>query len=476
MPTPAIHPSPYSGTWYPDDRDSLTALLDGLWRKSAARTGEFLYSGGRAFVVPHAGLMYSGTVAAAVYRHLAQQQPRCVIVAGFAHRGAPPGIWIPEVEGFETPLGEVAVEQALVEKLASAEAFRRMSESRLCDHSVELQLPLLQKAVPQATVLPLYVGQLDASARERAADALAECMARDTVLLASSDLTHFGSGFHFQPFPVNRATSDNLRHLDYQVMEAAGSLRHELFLETLRETSATVCGYDPIALALATLRRLESAGEIFQEVLDYQTSGEITGDFHQSVSYGALGYFPWASFELDDEAQRAVLNLARSTLAEYQRTGDRQVPELLAPGLPALGMRAPLFVTLHQDGKLRGCLGRIASDLPLEKSVPELTMSAALEDTRFPPVEPTETGLEVEVSILSPMKRIPQLGDFRVGEHGALLKARGRQGLLLPQVATERNWSAEQFLQALGIKAGAGQGAHMDPAAQLYVFRAQIIH
>ena len=476
MPASAMHATPYSGTWYPDERRALEALLDELWRKSEERTGGFLLSGARAFVVPHAGLVYSGTVAAAVYRHLGRQQPRSIVVAGFSHRGAPAGIWIPEIEGFQTPLGEVSVDQELAERLASKRPFHKLAESRLCDHSVEIQLPLIQKAVPQAKVLPLYVSQLDASSREEAASVLAESVNADTVLVASSDLTHFGSGFHYQPFPVDRVVAERLRHLDGQVIEAVGSLREELFLETLRETGATVCGCDPIALMLRTLRRFEADGEIFQEVLDYQTSGEITGDFQHSVSYGALGYFPHTSFELDEPARNAVLALARRTLAEYQRTGGQDVPESPPSGLPALERHAPLFVTLHQRGILRGCLGKNTPGEPLEKSVPELTMAAALEDPRFDPVAPSEEGLDVEVSILSPMKRITSLGDFRVNEHGALLRVGGRQALLLPQVATERNWSGEQFLQALGLKAGVGQGAHLDPSAKLHVFRAQIIH
>ncbi len=471
-----VHASPFSGTWYPDEPVALESLLDDLWKQSEKRTGAFLLSGARAFLVPHAGLMYSGTVGAAVYRHLERQQPRCVIVAGFTHRGAPDGISIPDIEAYQTPLGRVPVDSELAGAISSAAPFRRSPESRVCDHSVEIQLPFLQKALPRAAVVPLYVGHLDPAAREKAADVLARCLAPDVALIASSDLTHFGRDFGFEPFPVDRAVADRLRRLDFQVLESSGSLREELFLETLRETSATVCGVEPIALMLATLRRIEAGGEIFQEVLDYRTSGEITGDFHHSVSYGSLGFFPYRSFELDEKARKALLDLARRTLAEYRRTGKKAIPRFPSIGLPALTRCAPLFVTLHQYGKLRGCLGRTTTDASLEDAVPELTMAAALEDSRFDPVSPSDEGIDIEISVLSPMKRITQAGDFRIHEHGAMLKAKGRQGLLLPQVSIERNWNAGQFLQALGTKAGAGGGAHLDPSAKIYVFRAQVIH
>jgi len=476
MPSSSTHASPYSGTWYPGDKPELSRLLDELWKKSAERTGAGLTPGGHAFVVPHAGLMYSGTVAASAYRHLEQQQPRRVLLAGFSHRGGPPGIAIPDIGEFSTPLGRVAIDRELAGRLAAEEPFHRMPEAGLCDHSVEIQLPLLQRAAPDARVVPLYVGSLDPATREKAAGILAGCLSSDTVLLASSDLTHFGRGFHFQPFPVDAAVSDRLRELDFEVIEAVGSLQVQLFFDALRETSSTVCGYEPIALLLATVSRLSQQNEAFQEVLDYQTSGEITGDFHSSVSYGALGFFPHTSFELNADEQAAVLKLAGQTLAHYQKTGSTRVPELPPSGLPALGRRAGLFVTLHKESRLRGCLGRTAPAHSLEHAVPEMTLATALEDTRFDPVSTSESGLEVEVSILSPLKRIARLEDSRVNQHGAVLKAKGRMGILLPQVATERNWSADQFFHALATKTGVGPDVYSDPATRIYVFRAQVIH
>lgn len=476
MPALAVHATPYSGSWYPGEADELDRLLEQLWRESESRTGSSFLPGGRAFVVPHAGLVYSGRVAAAVYRHLEQQQPRTVIVAGFAHRGAPEGILLPEIGSYQTPLGRVAVDTETAQRLAARAPFRFAPESRLCDHSVEIQLPLLQKAAPQAAIVPLYVSSLDAAARQAAAGHLADCLTPGTVLLASSDLTHYGRGFRYEPFPVDWAVAERLRKLDEEVIEAAGSLQEEFFLETLRRTGATVCGYNPISLLLATVRRLDFGHEYFQQTLDYQTSGEITGDYHHSVSYGALGYFPHTSFELDQDDQSFLLDLARRTLAHYQQTGKTTPPPFPSSGRPALARRAGVFVTLHSDGKLRGCIGNVFPVEPLEQAVPQLTLAAALDDPRFDPVSREEHGLEIEISVLSPMKRILRPEELRAGEHGALLRLGARQGLLLPQVASERGWTAEQFLRALGNKAGAGQQACWDPAAKLYVFRAQVFH
>ncbi len=476
MPTAATHVSPYAGNWYPDDPEALRNLLTDLWRSSEERTGPCVLRGGKAFVVPHAGLIYSGTVAASVYRHLEIQRPERIVLLGFCHRGSAGGVSIPDVNSFQVPNGQVRVDRDCVAELLAHPPFQSTSEVRLCDHSIEIQLPLLRRSLPAARVVPLYIGHLDPSERAEAAGPLATLLREPgTVFLASSDLTHYGGGFHFQPFPVDARTPDRLRDLDAAVIEAASSLWEELFLDALRETSATVCGYDPVSLLLAVLRRVDADTEIFQEELDYQTSGEITGDFHHSVSYGALGFFPHTSFDLGVSERELLLEIARKTLAEYQRTGRRSAPVFAGSPIPALQRRCGVFVTLRKNGQLRGCLGRTTHLEPLQHAVPDLTLSAALEDRRFDPLQPSESGIDIEISVLTPMKRILDAADFRLHAHGALLKAGGRQGVLLPQVAAGRNWEARHFLEALARKAGVNTDVFAEPSTRLYVFRAQVI-
>ncbi|MCL6506311.1 MAG: apolipoprotein N-acyltransferase, partial [Bryobacteraceae bacterium] len=167
------HVSPYSGSWYPGDAVQLQELLGQLWRRSEERTGCELQPRAAAFVVPHAGLIYSGAVAAAVYRRLETWKPRRVLLLGFSHRGGPPGVAIPDTEAYRTPLGDLEVDREAVADLLGCEPFRLVEERAVCDHSVEIQLPLLQRAVPEAKLVPLYVGDLSGEARERAAVRLA---------------------------------------------------------------------------------------------------------------------------------------------------------------------------------------------------------------------------------------------------------------------------------------------------------------
>jgi len=163
----ATHDSPYSGSWYPADRIELDELIDRLWESSGQRTGAYLLENPLGFVVPHAGLVYSGTVAASAYRHIERCRPKRIVLLGFAHRGCPPGLWIPDVASVRTPLGEVRVDAEVVADLTAGGEFRILSEARLCDHSIEIQLPLIQRAAPDSSVVPVYVGQLSDRARAK---------------------------------------------------------------------------------------------------------------------------------------------------------------------------------------------------------------------------------------------------------------------------------------------------------------------
>jgi MEMO1 family protein len=462
----AVHASPYSGHWYPASVAELESLLDRAFTESQSRTGSYVDSGLLACVVPHAGPMYSGTVAAAAYRTLARRHPERVVLLGFSHRGGPRGIAWPDTHAIATPLGEMRIDREFLERLP----FARVREDEVCDHSVEIQLPFLQRAVPGVPVAPLYAGLLNDGDRRAAAEALAAASTPGTVLVASSDFTHYGREFGFLPFPADSRAPGRIHELDHECIGAAGSLHSEVFLETLRRTGATVCGREPIALLLEFLRRRNFS--VWQETLDYQASGEITGDWRHSVSYAALGYFPDAAFELDVAEQKALLGCAEAALDRLRATGRRQPSP--APGAGALESRRGVFVSLHQGERLLGCIGNCGGAQSLAEAVPELTLAAALDDPRFGPATRVEGEIEIEISVLSPMRLITGEEEFQVGRHGAHLSLGAHRGLLLPQVAKGRDWSAADFLEALAHKAGLGPRAWQKAEARLSVFEARV--
>ncbi len=475
MPAAVVHDSPFAGFWYPDDPHRLRTLIASAFDESIRRAPGPLLEGALGFVVPHAGVAYSGRVAAAAYRHLARRQPRTVIVLGFSHQGAPPGAWIPEIDAYRTPFGEVAVDREAVRSLVAGASFRLQPESVLCDHSVEIQLPLLQHACPEARIVPVYVSSLTPDEREGAARSLATIVAAGAVVIASSDFTHYGAGFRYVPFPCDRHTSLELRKLDEGLIEIASSIDAGYFSQTLRAESATVCGREAIALLLATLRQLPGDDECYQQTLDYETSGEITGDYTHSVSYAALGYFPWSAFQLDEHEKAQLLRSARCALQNYQKAGSRN-PLPIERSSSRLGRPGAAFVTLRRGNDLRGCVGHISSNQPLAALVPELVVSAASEDRRFEPIRSDESDIAVEISILSPMKMLADRALLRAGVDGGYLKSGKRlSGLLLPQVASSRHWTGAEFLRALALKTGFPSGVFDDREARLFAFRAQLI-
>lgn len=458
-----VHISPYSGTWYPSDDAELERLIHDCFESSANRTGPYLLPDGLGFIVPHAGPQYSGVVASAVYRALRRQKPERIILLAFPHRGGLCGPAVPRTGAVATPFGVVGIDNALGGR------FRQVAEDLVCDHSFEIQLPFLQKAAPGARLSPVYVGPMSNSERRRAAAILAEEWCPGTVFLASSDFTHYGRNFGYMPFPTDDRVAERLQALDFECIEVAGSLDSSLFFETLAETAATVCGSDPIALLLDTLDR-QRPGNPFQVTLDYQTSGEITGDYHHSVSYAALGYYNASAFELSAADCEALLTSAHETLRRLRTTGQREV---VCPqgGSLALESCRGVFVSLHRGPELLGCVGCSTSHSPLAGAVPEFALAAALEDPRFRPGAAVEGPVDIEISVLTPLRRVRNAGSFQIGRHGAVLTLGGRSGLLLPQVATGRGWNAAQFLAALARKSGVDPE---DPRARMYVFEAQV--
>jgi AmmeMemoRadiSam system protein B/AmmeMemoRadiSam system protein A len=466
----AAHISPYGGSWYPRQKSELNTVLDTAFDDSRRRTGLYVLPRVRAIVVPHAAPCYSGTVAAAAYRHLQATRPERVYILGFSHRRAVRGIAIPDVKSYRTPLGDIAVDSSTVRGLCAVAPFYLADEREVCDHSVEIQLPFLQRAAPAAAVIPVYVGQLEDGEWTEAAGALARMWRPGDVFVASSDLTHYGRRFHYVPFRADRQIAARLRELDRSVIDAASGIDSDLFLKRLCQSGATACGRQPIALLLRTLSLID-AEDIFEQELDYQASGEITGDFSETVSYAAIGYFHRSSFELNELERNHLMLIARATLRHLVETGERAVVPPL--GLPAVSIRAPVFVSIHRAGHLLGCVGRLSHSLPLSDEVPEVTLAAALDDPRRAPSERITSDAEIEISVLTPMKLVRGVEAIRIGRDGAFVECGAHSGLLLPQVAG-RGWTAARFVDILLRKAGLGPRALGAPGMRLFVFQAQV--
>jgi hypothetical protein len=264
-----VRPPAVAGAFYPGDRDRLAATLDRLMADAPQSTARVP----KALVVPHAGYIYSGPIAATAYARLrgAASQLRRVVLLGPSHRVRLRGLALPDAEGLATPLGILPVDS---EGAATVARLPQVSSSALAhsqEHSLEVQLPFLQRVLPGVPVVPLVVG---AASAEQVAEVLEQLWERDdTLVLISSDLSHYLS--YDEAREVDRETADRILELDAEHVD-----------------TDQACGAIPLSgLLLAARRRGLRAQE-----LDLRNSGDTAGDRDRVVGYGSF------SFELPQEA------------------------------------------------------------------------------------------------------------------------------------------------------------------------------
>lgn len=462
----ASHVSSLAGSWYPGDPAALRDLLANVQDRSETRTGKFVRKGALGFIVPHAAPMYSGTVAASVYRHVRASGAARIFVLGFSHRRTLPGIAIPAAGALQTPLGEVRVDRDAATRLAAIPPFHTVPQGAASDHSVEIQVPFLQVYAPETTIVPLYVGRLSVEERAAAAEALRNELDGRTVLIASSDLTHYGHAFGYEPFDAARAEDGGLRNLDLGALAACSSLSAPVLSDYIARTATNVCGAAPIELLLEVMKHV--ADEVFMETFDYETSGAITGNYQHSVSYGAAGFFPHSAFYLERDQPAALLASTRFSLDHFRR---RRARETRQPEDDALRQKGRVFVSLYENKQVRGCVGCFPAPHPLSEATAHLAVSA-LEDRRFGPVENSDN-LVIEIQILTPPKSVAGVNELHSGVHGAWLNSGDREGLLLPTVAERYGLSRTRFLSELARKAGLPDSVYSGSDWQLSVFRVQ---
>lgn len=173
---------------------------------------------------------------------------------------------------------------------------------------------------------------------------------------------------------------------------------------------------------------------------------------------------------LDDAAKKSLLQRARHAIARAIGVEPTPNPQTALPQQ----FRAGAFVTLRMKGGLRGCIGYPGPELPLIEVIERCAVSAAISDPRFPPVGPDEwNDIDVEVSVLGPIESVADIKEVVVGRHGLIVEFGSRRGLLLPQVATEWNWNAEQFASQTCIKAGLPENA-WQKGAKVFKFEAEV--
>jgi AmmeMemoRadiSam system protein B/AmmeMemoRadiSam system protein A len=430
-PSSALRRAAVAGLFYPGSADALRAEIERLlgsvtvlWPRPASP---------KALIVPHAGYAYSGAIAASAYALLraARGSIRRVVLLGPGHRVPVRGLALPAAEAFDTPLGRVPVDAEAAASLRTLPQVETSGQAHALEHSLEVQLPFLQAVLGDFALLPLVVG----AASQRA---VAEVLERvwggpETLVVVSSDLSHY------LPYAVACET-------DRATVNAILDLRDDLDHEQ-------ACGATPVA-ALAIAARTRG---LVPELLDLRNSGDTAGDRDRVVGYAAIAFWSPGEQAYDESHGRALLGLARESLATALGEGGGRRQHA-----PASWLNAPRasFVTLTAGGALRGCIGTLLPRRPLGEDVAANALAAALSDPRFPAVTRAELeGLRIEVSVISPLVPMRCEDDETLhaalvpGKDGLVLECGPRQATFLPQVWAQLPEPA-RFLGELRRKAG----------------------
>ncbi len=469
-----------AGGFYPSDETTLRKQIESFFSKLPKQD---LSDKPIALISPHAGYQYSGLVAAYGYSTIKDKNYKRVVVLAPSHYGGFRGVSILHVTHYRTPLGLVEVDRDACDKLLKETSlFGTYPEADKHEHSLETQLPFLQMTLKDFKLVPLLIGYLSNEDIQKVAECIKPLITEDTLIIASSDFTHFGPRFDYVPFRKDIET--NIKKLDYGAFDKILTVDADGFLKYRAETDITACGYLPIGVLLKLLPT-NSKGTL----LNYDTSGRQTGDFTNSVSYGSIvftipskektGSLPnpnKTGEKMNEKAKKTLLEIARKTV-EASINND-PLPEFEVTD-PAIQGKQGAFVTLRNHGKLRGCIGRFISDIPLYKVVSEMALAAATQDPRFQfePITASELkDIDIEISIISPLEKTDNPLNIELGKHGIYIKKGFRSGCFLPQVATETGWSKEEFLtQCCYGKAGLPPDAWKDPKTSVFIFTAEII-
>ncbi len=462
---PTIRPPAVAGTFYPADADELADQIRGFLRAVPSRS---VPGSIKALIAPHAGYVYSGQVAAHAYKLLEGMKCDTVIVIAPSHRYSFRGASVYPRGAYQIPLGLIPINHALTEQLVQAsEHITALPEAHAREHSLEVQLPFLKMVLGDFSLIPLIMGSCDYAACEAIAAALYRVVKDKPVLIvASSDLSHY--------HPYQTAVT-----LDQTVINFIKRFDPKGLYHALTTDACEACGALPIITTMLCAQKLGATQAV---QLCYANSGDVSGDKSAVVGYVAAALLtpsvssPHRPVDVDlgltvDEKQ--VLHTIARTAIESGCTG-KSVPEL-PPLTATLREKRGAFVTLHKRDNLRGCIGYIRAQKPLFQTIQEMAHAAAFQDSRFRPVTRDELkDISIEISVLTPLKKISRIEEIEVGRHGIYIVKDFHSGLLLPQVATENKWDREAFLRHTCAKAGLPDNAWEDASTEMYIFSADI--
>jgi len=442
-----------AGSFYPAQPDQLRGAVDEYLAGAEVSAGE-----GRllAVISPHAGYQYSGKIAGYAYRHLQTRDVGTVVLIGASHHAAFRGISVYANGSLKTPLGKVKVNGEIARALVREDAGVRVSpEVFEKEHSIEVQLPFLQRTLRSFTVVPVLIGTPSRESFDHLAAKLVEIIRNDpsVLIVASTDLSHYHD-------------YDTAVRMDKKVTDAIERMAVEEVEGLLMKGEGEMCGGYPVLLTMVVARGLGATNGVLYR---YANSGDVVAEKGRVVGYASIGLY---QSELSEDEKRELVTLARDTVVQHVSEKARADYKVRNRRLLANGAA---FVTIKRGEQLRGCIGNIQPVMPLYQSVIRNAISASSRDGRFLPVREDELAdIDIEVTVLSPLVPLADAREIKVGTHGLYIVNGLHSGILLPQVARENRWDSATFLKQVSLKAGMPENAWKE--SRIFTFTAQILN
>ncbi len=460
-----------AGSFYPAQQDELNSTLKQLFAKAVPSKS---IKPVIAIISPHAGYVSSGEVAASSFHQIdPEKKYENIFIIGSSHYVAFDGASIYSQGNFITPFGTVKVNTELANQLIKKNSiFSNRTDAHTREHSVEVQLPFLQYILKKDfRIIPIILGTQSPQTCKRIAEMLKPYLNSKNLFIISTDFSHYPS-------------YDNAKSVDKSIADAILSNSPENLIHSIASfeqkdianLATCLCGWTSV---LTLLYMTENNPDIDYTHIQYKNSGDTEyGEKNRVVGYNAIAVSlkekkERAEFKLTLKDKKELLAIARNTIEQYVK--NRKKPEINEKNLSSkMKTNCGAFVTLKKRGNLRGCIGRFDASEPLYSVIQEMAIASATKDYRFSQVEPDEfPELEIEISVLTPMRRIDSISEIELGKHGIYIRKGYSSGTFLPQVATETGWTKEEFLgHCAQDKAGIGWDGWKD--AELFVYEALV--
>ena len=465
-----IRKSVVAGTWYPGDRDELNQEIERYLNNCEKMKipGKILTT-----MAPHAGYAYSGQIAACAYKQVEGNEYDAVIVLAPSHREAFKGASVYNKDGYQTPLGTVPIHNEIAAKIIEYDdTIKDSYEGHREEHSLEIQLPFLQKAIPDLKIVPIAIWDYSLENCKLVSKAIVNAVKGKNILLAvSTDLYH---GYSYK----------ECQKMNDRTIGKILAMEPEELCQGFLSQKYQACGAGPIVVAEMVAMKL---GADESKLVARTNSGDVTGKRDgYIVGYAAMLLYQSGEDDvindedvgvdlgLADNDKQELLNLARKSI---QAAVNKKSSPAVSQSSPIMNEYRGAFVTITKQGLLRGCIGYIFPVKPLAQTVQEMAQAAATRDPRFNPVQPDEVDeLEIEISVLTPLREIDDISEIEIGKHGIIIEKGRYSGLLLPQVATEYGWDREMFLDHTCKKAGLPENAWKDENTVIKIFSADVFH